>query len=303
MPVQKKDRTKRTSSVLNLPLDNNGPASPSTAADNGTTNRRKKTVTPEKKKKKLKLQRVQPGKGAKPKMIFDYVITTEKAGPDGNFIVVTMHQKKTNTSGYLHPINLSISNPDDMGGIGTKLVDPERFDCRLCNNLYLRQSHDTNTRIEVGYRPGIYRIGVISMPNKEAMISFSKESAPNSTFIERLFRDECESILLEAQKNNPQQKRESRFVHWNREEHSLTSDPNRSLDQIFVDESVGHIMMAYYFAEDADRNGVYSFLKLNEATGFFSRNKKTGKYSSYAIEEFGYPSGDVSDTEDSDDEF
>ena len=62
-------------------------------------------------------------------------------------------------------------------------------------------------------------------------------------------------------------------------------------------------MMAYYFAEDADRNGVYSFLKLNEATGFFSRNKKTGKYSSYVIEEFGYPSGDVSDTEDSDDEF
>ena len=58
MPVQKKDRTKRTSSVLNLPLDNNGSASPSTAADNGTTNRTKKTVTPEKKKKKLKLERV-----------------------------------------------------------------------------------------------------------------------------------------------------------------------------------------------------------------------------------------------------
>ena len=58
MPVQKKDRTKRTSSVLDLPLDNNEPASPSTAADNGTTNRRKKTVTPEKKKKKLKLERV-----------------------------------------------------------------------------------------------------------------------------------------------------------------------------------------------------------------------------------------------------
>ena len=271
------------------------------------------SVTPERpRKKKKKLMKVGQGEGSQPKLVFAYVIQTESAGPDGGITVVTIHQEKNKSAGYLVPINESVRQEKERKkdtvykcGTGVNLIDEKKFDCRLHTNLFLRKSHENNEMVGLGYTSHLHRIGVIAVPNVERMGQLHKISDDDNMCIhmEKLFRDECESIILQDEERRKNDlKRFSRFVTWDPKLHSITTKPNpRPLDHIFTDQSVGEILLCYYVAKDCNHTDVYQKLKTLDVAGdFYSRNSKTGKYSKYAVQEFGYPSDDSNNDNDSD---
>ena len=115
-----------------------------------------------------------------------------------------------------------------------------------------------------------------------------------------LMRNECEKILLKTADST--KNRVTQYLSWNKNKHSTTTTPFRSLDEIFVDETVDIIMMAYAFIEGFNRLDVYKDFKEKGIRGYFSRSKTTGLYSVYAQEHFGFPTNTTTNGEDSDSE-
>jgi hypothetical protein len=57
---------------------------------------------------------------------------------------------------------------------------------------------------------------------------------------------------------------------------------------IFIDETVGHILMEYFVPSDFDVTQTYDYL---DASGqkYYFYSRLDGRYSDYAINTFGYP--------------
>ena len=60
------------------------------------------------------------------------------------------------------------------------------------------------------------------------------------------------------------------------------------MDHVLTDSSVVEVLKSYFIPKKVPKNEFYNFMVYNKIDGFFSRNKN-GKYSSYAIQECGFP--------------
>ena len=122
-----------------------------------------RNVSPEKKKKKKKhknknkkpkatvptITKVSAKSAAKPKSVFWDEIFTERAGPDGSFVVIIVKQKSSGNAGYIHHLLKALQNNDD---IVASLKSETAFDCRISTTLFLRQSRDINKKVSLKWR-------------------------------------------------------------------------------------------------------------------------------------------------------
>jgi hypothetical protein len=212
-----------------------------------------------------------------------------------------MKQKQTGHGGFTAPLNIALRN-------GTKYSNELRsehvFDCRISDQLYLRQSHDNNSPVKIGYKNSIGneydRCGFVSCPSR-FNVDFRNMT---DIEIENKFRDQCEKILKHYNETNPKKKpdRETVYDSWDDNLHSLTTNNPRSLDEIFTDQSVLTIVSMYLVTTLPSKCAYNMFKKEGISASIFSRNKNTGMYSKTAIEELGYPNnivapGEVSELE------
>lgn len=264
-------------------------------------------VTPEKRKKKKKHKhkktkdnkvtkvarttKVPAKKAAKPKQIFWDEIFSERAGPDGSYVVIIVKQKSSGHAGYIHHLLKALEN----NPVASSLKSESAFDCRISTTLFLRQSHDINKRVGIGYgnSTNLHRIGFLANPNLSV-----KLKSKDPVHMELLTRNECEKVLLKTAVQNTSNK-VTHYMAWDQSKHSTTTNPYRSLDEIFIDETVDVIMTAYALVEGFNRLDVYKQFKQNGISGYYSRSKTTGMYSVYAQEHFGYPPNSTTNGEDS----
>ena len=223
-------------------------------------------VTPEKKRRKdIKFQKVRRHQSAKQKLSFTYVLEVESAGPHHVFTILTSYQKQTKTAGFLAPVNYSVKDAifkpkddDKEENYGAVLIDEDKFDCRFHTNLFLRVSHESNQKRDLGYPSNMFRTGLISYDDVSPVAHKEKN-----------FRDICEKILLDYERAHQNKvKRTTVFEKWDASKHSITSvdGPPCPLHHIFIDESVGKILMAYLMYSGSRSNDSYEHIK-----PFFSR--------------------------------
>ena len=63
----------------------------------------------------------------------------------------------------------------------------------------------------------------------------------------------------------------------------------KSLDEVFIDESVANILFTYYVPSNIEKKKVYQFLVANKLTNIYKRRKSDGKYSKFCVNVFGFP--------------
>ena len=286
------------------------PSSPPPTAEENSQ-KQARLVTPTKKK----IKRLAQGAGAEPVDQNAYIINTESAGPNSDFIILTASKVSDKSGGYLKHILNSIQEPGPLLA-AKELVNPDVFDCRLHLPLFLRQSRENNSRVvnDPKKMNSYYRIAIVAYPNKD---NFSNQLASDPYFLERKFAQDCKTILDKAEANKQwipkarnddkklpstkdnnkkilsnQQKKpplSNKFLPW-KNSHSRTIEGGRPLDHILDDISVGHILGIYFVDKDTGRNDeIYNFLKeYGMEDSFFSRDGN-GKYSYHAITEYGFP--------------
>ena len=75
------------------------------------------------------------------------------------------------------------------------------------------------------------------------------------------------------------------------------------MDHVLTDSSVVEVLKSYFIPKKVPKNEFYNYMVRNKIDRFFSRNKN-GKYSSYAIQECGFPDdsdeGDNSEIDEDD---
>ena len=211
----------------------------------------------------------------------------------GEFVVVTV-VKKSGKPGFMFPLVKAVydSTTDRLQnkpnvGLGKNLVDGKKFDARMTKNLYMRQSRACNEKINLNIAGRVlYQLGVICCPDK----GYSEfEDRQADIVYEKFVRDEAEKVLMAGTKTMSS-KRDiiTKFTAWDPSKHSNTRSPNRCLDMIFIDETVGHILMEYFVPSDFDVTQTYDYL---DASGqkYYFYSRLDGRYSDYAINTFGYP--------------
>jgi len=282
----------RDPEVRNIPkigdITTNTDASPrNVSPEKGKKNKRKH----QNRKIKAGTHKVSAKSAAKPKQIFWDEIFTERAGPDGEYVVIIVKQKGSGNAGYIHNLLKALQNDDTMVA---RLKSESEFDCRISTTLFLRQSHDINKKVTLGYgsNSNIHRIGLVGNPNFKFRLP-----TKDPVQVELLMRDQCEKILRKT--SDTTSNRVTHYMSWNKDKHSTTTNPPRSLDEIFVDETVDIIMMAYAFKEGFNRLDVYEDFKKKGIKGYYSRSTTTGMYSVYAQEHFGYPTDKKTNGEES----
>ena len=122
----------------------------------------------------------------------------------------------------------------------------------------------------------------MAFPNRKKLSTFDSEGIETGALdVEKKMRDQCEKILLKG--GSTTSTKQTKYTAWQPSNHSHTKDPYRYLDEIFTDESVDAIMMAYYFDRDFDRREVYETLIAKDINGFYSRSNSTRKYSNWVV--------------------
>jgi hypothetical protein len=239
-------------------------------------------VTPTKvrKKKLFKRSPKKPPKQLQPKnAAYQDIIYTETIG---EFIVVTVH-KQNGLPGYIWPVLKAIREGHN------NLTDSDKFDCRIKDNLYVRESRQANEKVDLKI-PGrsLYQLGFVSSPDRRKLkIAESSYDYGDTLNYEKLFRDEIEKVLNNANKLVSDRDEVKRFEPWDPQKHSKTTAPNRKMDHVFTDQSVYSILDHYYVQQDCEPYKVYDFLKVCKCQDFFSRFN--GEYSQYAKTELGFP--------------
>ena len=152
-------------------------------------------------------------------------------------------------------------NDTDPNSNGANLINVNTFDCRVSTHLFLRQSHDNNTKIWLTGK-NLYEFGIVALPlpNKMAMLESSGNNVTNCVHFEKLMRDQCEQILL----NQPSHANNkiTKYSAWESLKHSHTQNPHWYLNMIFIDEHVDFIiMMAYCLKLNFATQNVHKYLK------------------------------------------
>jgi hypothetical protein len=204
---------------------------------------------------------VKAGTGSSPKQIYYDVIMTESCGKYNEFQIVTVKQQNSGNGGYMHPLIQCINNKDN-NGIGSS----NKLDCRIGNLLYLRTSHEDNSKVPIGFSTNkpLFCLGIVAMVNKPKCKILGKTNTHID--FEKIFRDKCKQILVAA--SSPSSNKETKYVPWDPNKHSATAIKSNAtdtrschLDMVFTDEGVDSIMMSYYFQKDFNRTNVYAHLK------------------------------------------
>ena len=236
---------------------------------------------------------------------FSDALFTESLGTSGEFIAL-IGMKKNGNGAYLQPL---------VKPVPPSLTDEDTVDIRISEYLFLRQSRDDNEKVPTDSRGTYFRIGILACPDKEKHIDIQKGLGHQDFLVfEKMVRDSCASELQTFNAKNYKQRKiqfeqtrrgnvpvRTVYDSWNPDHHSKTSKELkfRALDHVFVDEAIGFIM-EYYACNSPDRKEWYTELcdakSYFSPLAFFSRGKDN-KFSTYAINEFGYPSGNESDNE------
>ena len=164
------------------------------------------------------------------------------------------------------------------------------FNCHSNDYYYLRKSHEDNSKIPDG-KPSkngkmYFRTAILAEPNP----SMLDEDGKCSLELERDFRDACYQVLARWCNRIPAS---DTYVPW-QPSHSMTKKTVgsihrlKSLDEIFIDESVGKILYDYHVPGNVAPKDVYQFLKENDISCAFTR-KANGTFSDYAVHTFGFP--------------
>ena len=247
-------------------------------------------VSPDTQKKKyIAPPKVSAGTGTAPREIYYDDIITESCGRHGEFVVVTVQHVSSGQGGFMSPLTVALKDKDSRGG--GVLRNSNTFDCRIPTYLFIRESHDNDNQVELKYvSRKLYQLGIVAFPNRKKLSTFDSEGIETGALdVEKKMRDQCEKILLKG--GSTTSTKVTKYTAWQPSNQSHTKDPYRYLDEIFTDESVDAIMMAYYFDRDFDRREVYETLIAKDINGFYSRSNSTRKYSNYAIKAFGFPEG------------
>ena len=267
-----------------------------TELSSSTTNAGIKQVTPIKSKKKKCLKKG-PKKSPKkpPKKLGNNntrstkmdIIYTETVG---EFVVATVY-RQDGTPGYVYPILKAIRDGNN------DLANDCMFDCRIKEPLFIRHSRKVNEKVDLNVlNKSLYQLGFVSSPDTQRFKIPNVSSDNESTLsYEKLFRDEIEKILLDDSKASGKGIT-TEYEAWDPSKHSKTNNPNRKMDDIFIDQSVHDILESYYIQGDHEDHKVYDYLQEYSVQVFYSRFN--GEYSTSA-KKLGFPKVKVEDGIDS----
>jgi len=220
------------------------------------------------------------------------VILTETIGM-GDMIVLHIEKSKSKIAGFIHPLAKESFNKNSIE------FNEQNFNCHSNNkHLFLRRSHELDVKVPVGKASAngvMYnKTAILCEPN----ISMLDDNGCCTVELEKKFRDVCFSVLAEANNRDPTEQ----FAEWT-SSHSLTAKTLaetgkcKSLDMIFVDETVGNILHECFIPSHIPKEEVHEFLTKHKIKNIFTR-KKNGKCSAFAISEFNFPSDTIPKKDD-----
>lgn len=142
------------------------------------------------------------------------------------------------------------------------------FDVACSTYLFLRESHENNEKHDMGYQAKnghtYNRCGIFAWPSDNVK---EKQGVLDIT-VEKKFRDVCYELLAASSSKIPA---EESIAVWDKS-HSLTHKTFmqcgrlKSLDEVFIDESVANILFTYYVPSNIEKKKVYQFLVANKLT-------------------------------------
>ena len=217
----------------------------------------------------------------------------KQVGGDGELIISYLESGESGTGGYMNPIHKHLLSKATSMPPAPEKYGPSFFDICYGDYLYLRSDHESNNKVSMGYKSKngkeYDRTLSISMPNGEKY--GDNEGNVDRSCVQRT-RNYFISVLLEDDKDK---KDGVHFTSW-KESDNLTQTPFEPLDKVMTDESVDQVLTNYYLPVVHKRQEVYNFLLQSDITGIYSRRVSDGRYSKYAVLEFGFPD-DVVKTE------
>ena len=210
-------------------------------------------------------------------------ILSRTMGPGGIFIGAYIEQVRNLCGGYIGACYLEVKE-NQKGALGNL------FDCRLSDPQYIRASHETNEKLDVGYvskqsNTKYNRCGLIGSPPRKPMEEDEER--------EKKFRDEVERVML-AHPNKSA--RVTKYEKWDYKKHSLTKQDYEPLDMFFTDETVADVIRVYMLPEEVEEKDAYEYLKERKMGKLFSR-KKNRRYCSLAIEAFNFPDDEAAQSD------
>lgn len=223
------------------------------------------------------------------------VILTESVGL-GDMIILKIEKSESKIGGFIHPLAKESFNKNCIE------FNEQNFNCHSNNkHLFLRQSHENDIKIPLGKASanGVMhnKTAILCEPN----ISMLDDNGCCTVELEKKFRDVCFNILARANGRSI----DSKFLSWT-SSHSLTAKTlartggkYKSLDTVFVDETVGHILYECFIPSEIPKEKVHEFLTKHKIKNIFTR-KKNGRFSAFAISEFNFPSDTVLKEDDDD---
>ena len=212
-------------------------------------------------------------------------VFTKRVGGQGEFIVAWLTNEVSKTAGFMWPIHRRILRDATPPQEYTR----SHWDIAYGGLLFQRKSHEGDSMVPNGYKTKLGKeynqTLTISMPNSDR---YSNKDGEIGISIEEQFRDYLVSICCADSNKNPLK----HYTKWNNS-HSLTKSPFDSLDECMTDQSVDQVLTNYYLPQGQERKKVHDFLLLSEIRGIYTRKISDGRFSFYAVHEFGFPSDSI----------
>ena len=251
----------------------------------GTKSVKTSLVTPT--KKRLKIKRSDASSKRLGSDRDKQVLMTETIGM-GDQIVLFAERTPSKLGGYMTPLSKESQKNEFTP------FDDDHFNCHSNDYYFLRKSHEDNSRVPMGKQAingHMYnRTAILCEPSAQVL----HKDGTCTVEVEKAFRDACFTLLEKKSKAvNPRDE----YVDWT-SSHSMTATTlatrgeYKSLDMVFVDESVGKILYDYFVPAHIEPKDVHEFLLKNGIHNIFTR-KNDGRFSDYAVNTFNFPSDTV----------
>ena len=239
-------------------------------------------ITPTKKKLKtssyaVRAKRIKFGAEFEKQVLF-----TETIGM-GDTVMLLVEKETSRQGGYMTPlIKAGIK-------MSFKPFSESMFDVACSTYLFLRESHENNEKHDMGYQAKnghtYNRCGIFAWPSDNVLKE--KQGVLDIT-VEKKFRDVCYELLAASSSKIPA---EESIAVWDKS-HSLTHKTFmqcgrlKSLDEVFIGESVANIL---YAIEHREEESVPIFGCQQTYYNIYKRRKSDGKYSKFCVNVFGFP--------------
>ena len=206
----------------------------------------------------------------------------------GDQIVLLVERSPSKLGGFIHPLSKE-SFKDEF-----KPFKEDHFNCHSNGHCFPRMSHEDNSKVPVGLAAKNgrmhFRTAILCEPAQHLLDG----NGLCTVELEKEFRDTCHSILSKwCKKVQPSEA----YVPWS-SNHSMTANTLservkcKSLDMVFIDDSVGKILYDYFVPAEIEPKDVHKFLVEQGIDNVFTR-KENGKFSDCAISMFDFPSDTV----------